>query len=83
MAVDTAAKRRSSASSRRMPWMRRFGIAPDGSIGQADRQQGPWVYSGILAESVVVSGPQIEFRMQEQRFEFAMQEQRFEFAIEP
>lgn len=36
-----------------MPWMRRFLPAPDGSVGQADRQQGPWVYVGILAASSV------------------------------
>lgn len=49
MAIDTAAKRRSSAAARRMPWMRRFAPLPDGSISQADRQQGAWVYAGILA----------------------------------
>ena len=49
MAIDTASKRRSSAAARRMPWMRRFLPKPDGTIGQADRQQGAWVYGGILA----------------------------------
>lgn len=58
MAIDTAFKRRSSAASRRMPWMRRFSIAPDGTIGQSDRQSGPWVYAGILAPVVdLKSGP--------------------------
>lgn len=56
MAIDTAYKRRSSAASRRMPWMRRFGVAPDGAISQADRQSGPWVYAGISG-AVIVSGP--------------------------
>ena len=51
MAIDTAKKRRSSAAARRMPWMRRFGIAPDGTIDQGDRQQGSWVYQGILADA--------------------------------
>lgn len=37
-----------------MPWMRRFGIAPTGTIGQAQRQMGAWVYAGILAEAPVV-----------------------------
>lgn len=49
MAIDTAFKRRSSAAARRMPWMRRIGIAPTGTIGQAQRQAGAWVYAGILA----------------------------------
>lgn len=44
-----------------MPWMRRFGIAPDGTIGQRDRQAGTWVYGGLLAAPPVdlKSGPAI------------------------
>jgi hypothetical protein len=53
MAIDTAVKRRSSVAARRMPWMRRFTPKPDGSVSQADRQQGPWVYVGIAAAEVV------------------------------
>lgn len=61
MAIDTAFKRRSAAAARRMPWMRRFGIAPDGTIDQGDRQAKAWVYGGILAEApnVPSEGPML------------------------
>jgi hypothetical protein len=50
MAIDSAAKRRSAVATRRLPWMRRFMPAPDGSMTQEDRQQLAFVYIGILAE---------------------------------
>lgn len=52
MAIDTAAKRRSAIATRRLPWMRRFQAAPDGSMDLADRQQLALAYRGIL-----VGGP--------------------------
>lgn len=40
-----------------MPWMRRFGIAPTGSIGEGQRKAGAWVYAGDLEEIDTVYGP--------------------------
>ena len=53
MALDSARKRKSAA------WVGQVfsppTIAPDGSIGQADRQTAGWGYYGILATSAVAS----------------------------
>lgn len=51
MALDTAQKR-SSAIAISSPWRCRLPI-PDGTIGQADRQQSAYAYSGILAGEAV------------------------------
>lgn len=40
-----------------MPWMRRFGIAPTGSIGEGQRKAATWVYAGDLEEIDTVDGP--------------------------
>lgn len=55
MAIDTVFKRRSAAAARRMPWMRRFGVPPDATIDQGDRQLSAWVYGGIEAAVELVT----------------------------
>jgi len=51
MAIDTVSKRRSALGRWVLP-------APDGTIGQADRQHKVWKYAGILSTSVtVIAGP--------------------------
>lgn len=55
MAIDTKAKRTSAVGSRRLPWMRRFTPAPDGTVAQADRQSVGFVYGGIASSSSVVT----------------------------
>jgi len=60
VAVDTAAKRRSAAAVRLpFPLSRRILVAPDGTIGQADRQSLARAYAGILA-SVPSAAPTVE-----------------------
>lgn len=51
MAVDSRQKRTSMISlGRRLPWFRRFTLpVPDGTIGDADKQQLVHMYSGIAA----------------------------------
>lgn len=49
MAMDTANKR-ASAMQPRCAWRGLWPI-PDGTIGQGDRQQTSFMYSGILPES--------------------------------
>jgi len=49
MAIDTRDKRASAIASRRLPWMRRFAFAPDGSLTQPDRQHLGYAYRGIAA----------------------------------
>lgn len=56
MAIDTAAKRRSACQTRRLPWFRRFQVAPTGTIDQAARQQLGFVYSGIAADEPATPG---------------------------
>lgn len=53
MAVDTRDKR-SSAIALRSPW-RGLWPTPDGSVDQPDRQQVPYMYSGISAAVVAVT----------------------------
>jgi hypothetical protein len=58
MPVDSAVKRGSAFTLRRLPWFRRFALPmPDGEIDQADRQQVGWVYAGILAGELIVVAP--------------------------
>lgn len=58
MAIDSAAKRCSALAARRLPWFRRFGPIPDGTVSQEDRQQVWFVYNGIAATAIVsVYGP--------------------------
>lgn len=51
MAIDTAQKRRSSASFL-LPFFT-TSVSIDGSMSQADRQESAWGYSGILAAAPI------------------------------
>lgn len=70
MAIDTAEKRRSAASFRRLP-----GVTPNASKDQEWRQQAARRYSGILAGEAEVSEPKypggMEFSREGLKSEFA------------
>lgn len=66
MPVNTPSKRISAVAVRRLPWLRRFAILPDGSIDKQDRKQAALVYRGltpstkIVRRTVRVSGARVD-----------------------
>jgi hypothetical protein len=54
MALNIAKNRRSAAAVRRLPWLRRFLPAPDGTIDKADRKQLAGVYRGLTPQPKVI-----------------------------
>jgi len=83
--LDTRSKRASSAQV-----LQPFGLAlpaPDGTIGQADRQHIVWVYSGIIStviaiKAFVAGARTLAFSAEGRTLSFTADERETDFTVE-